>query len=111
MLVAHGIVIQSVEQSVPTIEPTGVAVDPVMLKDIAMVFARESCKDNTRFLIYDFVSLTVVGASRVLNPAESPLHPDAHRVIRVGYLQPRCVEVIEALNLALDSGVVLEASI
>ncbi len=55
--------------------------------------------------------LTGVGARRVLDAAEVPLHSYARRVVGVGQLQPAAAVVIEAHDLPGHPGEVLQATV
>lgn len=62
------------------------------------------------FALY-FLSLTVVDARHVLNPAKVPLHPNAYAVILIRQLQADRRIVIEGFYLAGNPSVVLEAAL
>ena len=87
MLVAQGMVIQSVAQVVPTLLPSA-GVPPVMLKDMAGVLTRIEKKSssiivlNVRF----FKSSTCIGTSSILYSTKVPVHPHANGVVSIGQL-------------------------
>ena len=56
-------------------------------------------------------SVGAVGTCRVLDTAEVPLHPHAHRVVRVGQLQALRVVVVEGEHLTRHPREVLQATV
>lgn len=86
VLVAQGMVIQSVAQVVPTLLPSA-GVPPVMLKDMAGVLTRIEKKSSSIILnVRFFKSSTCIGTSSILYSTKVPVHPHANGVVSIGQL-------------------------
>ena len=80
VLVAQGMVIQSVTHWSPTTEPNMLLVAPVTLNDMAGMLAKTVLGKNVsrEWRVCQYLQmLTTVSACSVLDAAEVPLHPDA----------------------------------